>query len=62
MPCVLSAIRKGRVQVVSHPLALGEMIRIGTELVLRGAWDRTNDAVRSCVPPRQPLRRLLRIR
>jgi predicted metal-dependent phosphoesterase TrpH len=62
VPCVLSAIRKGRVQVVSQPLALGEMIRIGAELVVGCLRDRTNDAIRSWVPPREPLRRLLRMR
>ena len=62
VPCVLAAIRKGQVRIVSRPLALGEMIRIGTELVLGAARDRTNAAVRSCLPPHQPLRRLLRIR
>src|SRR6266567_7422702 len=29
--CVLSAIRKGQVRIVSHPLSLGEMLGIGTE-------------------------------
>jgi len=62
VPCVLSAIRKGRVRIVSHPLALREMIRIGTELVLRNAWDRTNNAVRSCVPAPRRLRWPLRAR
>ena len=62
VPCVLSAIRKGRVRIVSRPLALREMIRIGTELVLRNAWDRTNNAVRSCVPAPRRLRWPLRAR
>jgi hypothetical protein len=60
--CVLSAIRNGHVRVVSHPLKLGEMIRIGTELALRDVWRGTKAAVRSRVPARDPLRGLLRTR
>jgi len=51
VPCVLSAIRRGRVQVVSQPLGLGEMFRIGAELLVGSVQDRTTDAIRSWVPP-----------
>ena len=60
--CVLSAIRKGHVRVVSRPLPLGEMTRIGAEIVLRDVWASTKAAVRSRVSARDPLRRLLRTR
>lgn len=42
VPCVLSAIRKGQVRIVSQPLALREMIRMSTELVVGCLQDRTN--------------------
>lgn len=44
--CVLSAIRKNQLCVVSQPLGLGQMLGIGAELVLHGAWMRVQAALR----------------
>ncbi|MGH7320687.1 MAG: PHP-associated domain-containing protein [Candidatus Rokuibacteriota bacterium] len=44
---ILSAIRKGRVSVVSRPLTLGQTIRIGTPLTILDVRDRVRRALRA---------------
>lgn len=59
---VLRAIRKGRVEVVSHPLALPQCLGIGAELALRNYLDRIKTLARplagtprtATVPLREP--------
>ena len=60
--CVLSAIRKGQVQIVSHPLQLRDMTLIAAELGLYEAWELTKAALRPRVSPPERLRGLLRLR
>jgi predicted metal-dependent phosphoesterase TrpH len=42
--CVLSAIRKGQVQIVSRPLSLGHMTLIAAQLGVSDVWERTRAA------------------
>jgi predicted metal-dependent phosphoesterase TrpH len=44
--CVLSAIRKGQVQIVSRPLSLKDMTLIAAQLCVSDAWERTKAAFR----------------
>jgi predicted metal-dependent phosphoesterase TrpH len=54
--CVLSAIRKGHVQIVSHPLTLRDMTVIAVELGLRDGWHRAHAALRPRVSPPEQAR------
>jgi len=60
--CVLSAIRKGQVQVVSRPLNLREMVLIAAELALGEAWERTKGARRPRLALPERVRDVLRSR
>ena len=62
VPCVLAAIRKGQVRIVSRPLSLAEMLGIGAELAFHGARERMHATVRSRGSARKLLRRPLRVR
>ena len=44
--CVLSAIRKGQVQIVSRPLSLRDMTLIAAQLGVSDVWERTRAAFR----------------
>jgi predicted metal-dependent phosphoesterase TrpH len=57
---VLSAIRNRRVRVVSHGLTLPNLLRTGTEVVVRDWWGRLRGRRREPVP--EPPRRLARSR
>src|SRR2546425_7887590 len=49
--CVLSAIRKGQVEIVSHPLRLRDMTLIAAELGLRDGWQRAKAALHPRLSP-----------
>jgi len=49
--CVLSAIRKGQVQIVSRPLRLRDMTLISAELGLRDGWHRAKAALPQRLSP-----------
>jgi len=49
--CVLSAIRKHQVQIVSHPLTLRAMTLIAAEIGLRDGWHRAKAALRPGLSP-----------
>ncbi len=48
---VLSAIRHKKVQVVSRPLTLPSLLRIGTEMKAREAWEQVRARPREAVSP-----------
>ena len=49
--CVLSAIRKSQVQIVSRPLRLRDMTLISAELGLRDGWHRAKAALPQRLSP-----------
>ncbi len=60
--CVLSAIRKGRVEAASQPLPLRCFVSVGVELVLRTACSRARTALGLVTSPPEPVRGLSRVR
>jgi len=54
--CVLSAIRRGQVQIVSHPLKLRDMTVIAAELGLRDGWQRAKAALHPRLSPPERVR------
>jgi len=59
--CVLSAIRKGQVQIVSRPLRLRDMTLISAELGLRDGWHRAKAALPQRLSPRERVHDALRL-
>ena len=59
---VLSAIRHSKVQVVSRPLTLPGLLRIGTEMKAREAWEHVRGRPREAVSPSPAGAALLRKR
>src|SRR5256712_12550034 len=59
--CVLSAIRKHQVQIVSHPLTLTDMMVIAAELGLRDGWQRAKAALHPHLAPPERVRDVPRL-